>query len=201
MLPLPLPLSLSLSLPLHCVFHWCPNIGQQEHAQWEQRRRRKTRRQSEKDIVDGFISAMETMLAATFRACQHIHSDYCVYVCLCVWAVCLAVCANIVNCLDGSRRRRSRKLPPPLNKNNLHNMSTERVYAPLSSMREFMAGLVGIHKYLVHLSWTRSRRRRRRLRCRHCHAVVLHNNWILCRDSWQQMLLLLRCSCATISQF
>lgn len=56
-------------------------------------------------------------------------------------------------------------------------MSTERVYAPLSSMREFMAGLVGIYKYLVHLSWTRNRRRRRRrLRCRHCHAVVLYNN-------------------------
>lgn len=65
------------------------------------------------------------------------------------------------------------ELRPPVNKNNLHNMNMERVYAPLSSMREFMAGLVGIHKYLVHLSWTQSRCRRR---CRHRHTVVLYNN-------------------------
>lgn len=75
----------------------------------------KKEREKNEHVVDGFISAMETMLAATLRACQHTHTR----------SLLVCVCANIVNCLDAAAAAAKQ-----LNKNNLHNMSTKNAYTP-----------------------------------------------------------------------
>lgn len=132
------------------VFHWCPNIGQQR-AQWQRnaagegagRRRRQCERSKKKKTLSMSMSMVlsvqwkRSWLPLSVLVNTHTHT---LYTGVCVSCLLGCVCKHC---------KLLRWLPPQPqpHKNNLHNMSAQRVYAPLSSMREFMSGLVGIHKY------------------------------------------------------
>lgn len=186
---LPLPLSLSLH-SVHCVSlmpkyrSTTCTVGVKRSTNEDEASKRKRKNEKKKRTCRRWVYQCNGNDAGCHFPCLSTHTH--------TQSASVCVCANIVNCLDGCRRcrRRSRKTVELLNKNNLHNMSTKKnAYTPrYHQWKNLWATLSAFTNILVHLSWTWSRRRRRRR----------HSNWILCRDSWQQ---LLRCAARQFRNF